>query len=472
VVGVLRNGPGPVVMLRTELDALPMEEKTGLPYASRAQQTVEGKLTFVDHACGHDSHMAWWVGTAKALAGMKSQWHGTLIMVGQPAEEVVSGAKAMLDDGLYTRFPKPDYAFAAHIGSAPAGEVSVKQGATTSASDSIVITFHGQGAHGSMPDKSIDPIVMGARFVEDVQTVISRQKDPQKFGVVTVGSFHAGTVGNIIPDTAQLALSLRSYEPAVRKLLVDGVGETARAVAQMSHAPAPDVVRIHGTAPVLNDPALAARAAGMLTQALGKDRVTLVPTSEPGWTASEDFSEYTAAGVAQTTFFSVGGYDPAVLAKYKAEGKPVPVNHSLLRARSQAEYPHRHGSADAGRADGCGHIAIRPCGRAIPPPAGHRSAIPQADMRLPLGPQAPLQREAQLLHQGDGGPVVGIDVGEDATLPLREKLVDQQGDRRARITPALRLAGQQIADFHEALALLPCRYETEGPVVSRLHNRP
>ncbi|WP_343615641.1 amidohydrolase [Novosphingobium sp.] len=328
VVGVLRNGPGPVVMLRTELDALPMEEKTGLPYASRAQQTVEGKLTFVDHACGHDSHMAWWVGTAKALAGMKSQWHGTLIMVGQPAEEVVSGAKAMLDDGLYTRFPKPDYAFAAHIGSAPAGEVSVKQGATTSASDSIVITFHGQGAHGSMPDKSIDPIVMGARFVEDVQTVISRQKDPQKFGVVTVGSFHAGTVGNIIPDTAQLALSLRSYEPAVRKLLVDGVGETARAVAQMSHAPAPDVVRIHGTAPVLNDPALAARAAGMLTQALGKDRVTLVPTSEPGWTASEDFSEYTAAGVAQTTFFSVGGYDPAVLAKYKAEGKPVPVNHS------------------------------------------------------------------------------------------------------------------------------------------------
>ncbi|WP_206244339.1 amidohydrolase [Novosphingobium terrae] len=328
VVGVFRNGPGPVVMLRTELDALPMEEKTGLPYASHAQQTVDGKLTFVDHACGHDSHMAWWIGTAKALVAMKAQWHGTLVMVGQPAEEVVSGAKAMLDDGLYTRFPKPDFAFAAHIGSAPTGEVTVKQGATTSASDSIVITFHGQGAHGSMPDKSIDPIVMGARFVEDVQTVISRQKDPQKFGVVTVGSFHAGTVGNIIPDTAQLALSLRSYEPGVRKLLVDGVGDTARAVAQMSHAPAPDVVRIHGTAPVINDPALAARAAGMLEQALGKDHVTLVPATEPGWTASEDFSEYTAAGVAQTTFFSVGGYDPAVLARYKAEGKPVPVNHS------------------------------------------------------------------------------------------------------------------------------------------------
>jgi hippurate hydrolase len=333
VVGVFKNGPGPVVMLRTELDALPMEEKTGLPYASRAQQTVDGKVTFVDHACGHDSHMAWWIGSAKALVAMKAQWHGTLIMVGQPAEEVVSGAKAMLDDGLYTRFPKPDYAFAAHVGSSPTGEVTVKQGATTSASDSVVITFHGQGAHGSMPDKSIDPIVMGARFVEDVQTVISRQKDPQKFGVVTIGAFHAGTVGNIIPDTAQLSLSLRSYDPVVRKQLLDGVTTTARAVAMMSNAPAPDVVRIHGTAPVLNNEALAARSAAMLAQALGKDalgknRVTLVPASEPGWTASEDFSEYTAAGVAQTTFFSVGGYDPAVIARYKAEGKPVPVNHS------------------------------------------------------------------------------------------------------------------------------------------------
>ena len=328
VVGVFRNGPGPVVMLRTELDALPMEEKTGLPYASRAQQTVDGKLTFVDHACGHDTHMAAWIGAAKALVAMKGQWHGTLIMVGQPAEEVVSGAKAMLEDGLYTRFPKPDFAFAAHVGSSPTGEVTVKQGATTSASDSLLVTFHGQGAHGSMPDKSIDPIVMGARFVEDVQTVISRQKDPQKFGVVTVGSFHAGTVGNIIPDTAQLALSLRSYDPDVRRQLLEGVDTTARAVAQMSRAPAPDVVRIHGTAPVVNDPALGARAAAMLGQALGREHVTLVPASEPGWTASEDFSEYTVAGVAQTTYFSVGGYDPAVLARDKAEGKPVPVNHS------------------------------------------------------------------------------------------------------------------------------------------------
>jgi hippurate hydrolase len=328
IVAVYKNGAGPVVMVRTELDALPMEEKTGLAYASRAQQTVDGKLSFVDHACGHDAHMAWWIGTAQALLAMKDQWHGTLIFVGQPAEETVSGAKAMLDDGLFTRFPKPDYAFAAHVGAAPVGEISVKQGVATSASDSIAITFHGTGAHGSMPDKSIDPIVMGARFVEDVQTVISRQKDPQKFGVITVGAFNAGTVANIIPDHADLQLSLRSFDPDVRKLLNEGVATTAKAVADMSHAPAPDVVHTHGTASVVNDEALAAAAAGVLQAALGAARVKLEPATKPGWTASEDYSEYVAAGVTKSVFFSVGGTSPEMIARYKAEGKPLPVNHS------------------------------------------------------------------------------------------------------------------------------------------------
>lgn len=328
IVAVYKNGAGPVVMVRTELDALPMEEKTGLAYASRAQQTVDGKLSFVDHACGHDAHMAWWIGTAQALLAMKDQWHGTLIFVGQPAEETVSGAKAMLDDGLFTRFPKPDYAFAAHVGAAPVGEISVKQGVATSASDSIAITFHGTGAHGSMPDKSVDPIVMGARFVEDVQTVISRQKDPQKFGVITVGAFNAGTVANIIPDHADLQLSLRSFDPDVRKLLNEGVATTAKAVADMSHAPAPDVVHTHGTASVVNDEALAAAAAGVLQAALGAARVKLEPATKPGWTASEDYSEYVAAGVTKSVFFSVGGTSPEMIARYKAEGKPLPVNHS------------------------------------------------------------------------------------------------------------------------------------------------
>ncbi|MBN8818537.1 MAG: amidohydrolase [Sphingomonas sp.] len=329
LVGIIRNGAGPTVLIRTELDALPMEEKTGLPYASRAQQTnADGKTSFVDHACGHDIHMAWWIGTAKALLAMKGRWHGTVILVGQPAEEVVSGAKAMLDDGLYTRFPKPDFAFSAHIGPSPAGEVTIKQGFTTSASDAVNVTFHGQGAHGSMPDKSIDPVVMGARFVSDVQTVISRQKDPMKFGVITVGAFHAGTAANIIPDTAELGLTLRSYDPAVRETLLKGVKTTADAVAMMSGAPAPDVVHSHGTGSVNNEPALSAQAATMLTMALGKNRVILIPASEPGWTASEDFSEYAEGGKVRSVYFSIGGTSPEVAARLKAEGKPVPVNHS------------------------------------------------------------------------------------------------------------------------------------------------
>jgi len=259
---------------------------------------------------------------------MKDQWHGTLVMVGQPAEEIVSGAKAMLDDGLYTRFPKPDYAFSAHVGPSPAGEITIKQGFTTSASDAVQITFHGVGAHGSMPDKAVDPIVMGARFVEDVQTVISRQKDPMKFGVITVGAFHAGTVANIIPDHADLALSLRSYDPAVRQLLLDGVKSTADAVAAMSHAPAPDVTHLHGTGSVINEPALGADAAAVLTRALGKGRVTLIPTTEPGWTASEDFSEFAQGGKVRAVYFSVGGHTGEMLARYKAAGKGMPVNHS------------------------------------------------------------------------------------------------------------------------------------------------
>lgn len=328
LVALYRNGPGPVVLIRTELDALPMEEKTGLPYASRAQQTVDGTLTYVDHACGHDSHMSWWVGTAQTLLAMKDQWHGTLMFVGQPSEELGAGAQAMLDDGLFTRFPKPDYGFAAHVGPDRAGVITVKQGPVTSASDTVAITFHGVGAHGSMPDKGIDPIVEAARFVQDVQTVISRQKDPQKFGVVTVGSFHAGTVANIIPDHADVQLTLRSYDPDVRKLLLDGVATTAKASAEMAHAPAPDVAHKMGIASVVNAPALATDAATVLTAALGADKVRLVSEFSPGGTASEDYSAYALAGMKQSVFFGIGGSDPAMLARLAAAGKPVPVNHS------------------------------------------------------------------------------------------------------------------------------------------------
>jgi hippurate hydrolase len=329
VVAFYRNGAGPTVLVRTELDALPVEEKTGLPYASKVQATgQDGKLTFVDHACGHDSHMAWWIGTAEALLAMKDRWHGTLLFIAQPAEEIVAGAKAMLADGLFTRFPKPDYGFAAHVDPTAIGTVTVKQGVTTSASDTILITFKGVGAHGSMPDKSIDPIIEGVHFVNDVQTVISRQKDPQKFGVVTVGSFHAGSVANIISDHADLQLTLRSYDPDVRKVLNDGVITTANAVAEMAHAPAPDIRHPFASSPVVNDSALAAETAVVLKTALGDDKVMLVPEAKPGWTASEDYSEFVLAGMTRSVYFGIGGYDPKMIADYKAEGKPLPVNHS------------------------------------------------------------------------------------------------------------------------------------------------
>jgi amidohydrolase len=327
IVAIYKNGPGPTVLLRTELDALPLEEKTGLPYASHAQQTVDGKLTYVDHACGHDTHMASWVGTAEALLALKSQWHGTLMFVGQPAEEAIGGAKAMLADGLFTRFPKPDYAFAAHVGPAAYGTVSIKDGVESSNSDALGIVFNGRGAHGSMPDKSIDPIVMGAHFVSDVQAVISREKDPQQFGVITVGSFQSGTVENIIPDKAELKLTLRSYSPEVRKVLLDGVSNTAKAVAAMANAPEPTITYLHGTASVKNDSALAARSAVVMKAAFGGDAVTFIPATLPGITASDDFSEFVDAGV-PALFFGIGGDDPKMLADYKAQGKPVPVNHS------------------------------------------------------------------------------------------------------------------------------------------------
>ena len=332
IVAVYHNGAGPVVMVRTELDALPTEEKTGLAYASRVQAADEtGRQTFVAHSCGHDTHMAAWIGTAEALVALKDRWHGTLLFVGQPAEELVSGGKAMLADGLFTRFPKPDYGFAAHVGTGLAGTVVVKQGPMTSAVDTILITFKGVGSHGSMPDKGIDPIVEAAHFVTDVQSVVAREKDPFKFGVVTIGSFHAGSVSNIIPDHADLQLTLRSYDPDVRRVINEGVERTARAEADMARAPAPDIRHTFTASPVINDPALASATATRLTAAMGA-RVQFLPESAPGWTASEDYSEFVSAGMPHSVYFAIGGYPQDVIDRYKAAGKPLPVNHSPLFA--------------------------------------------------------------------------------------------------------------------------------------------
>ncbi|RKF19377.1 amidohydrolase [Altericroceibacterium spongiae] len=340
IVAIYHNGEGPTVMVRTELDALPMAERTGLPYASQYTQDIDGEVTPTMHACGHDVHMGWWVGTADALLAMKDKWHGTLMFIGQPAEETVGGARAMLDDGLFERFPKPDYGFAAHVFPGPLGQVTMKEGTVSSASDQLRITFHGKGAHGSMPAESIDPIVMGSHFVSDVQTIRAREVDPTKFGVITVGSFHAGSAPNIIPDDSVLQLTLRSHDPAVRQQLLDGVDKTARAVALMAGAPEPEIDYMYGTAAVRNDVSLTDKVAAVIRPALGDQAVLEPEYADPG-PASEDYSEFVEAGV-PSVFMSVGGYAPETIARYKEEGKALPVNHSPLFA------PDPRGSIKAG----------------------------------------------------------------------------------------------------------------------------
>jgi amidohydrolase len=323
IVAIYHNGPGPVVMVRTELDALPVEEKTGLAWASTAKQVYEGHETFVDHACGHDIHMTAWVGTAKALLSMKDRWHGALMFIGQPAEEAIGGAKAMLDDGLFTRFPRPAVGFAQHVENGPYGTVIYKPGTYDSNADSFVITFKGRGGHGSMPSMTIDPIVEAARFVVDVQSVISREKDAQQFGVITVGAIEAGSAGNIIPDHAVLRGTIRSYDAEVRTRLKAGLVRTATAEAQMSGAPAPVVDFTEGATAVVNDEALVARTEPVFKAAFG-DKAILAKL--PG-AASEDYSEFVLAGL-PSFYWSLGGYDPAKVEEARRTGVPLPVNHS------------------------------------------------------------------------------------------------------------------------------------------------
>jgi hippurate hydrolase len=328
IVAVYKNGAGPTVLVRTELDGLPMEEKTGLPYASRAKAQSNGSESFVTHSCGHDIHMASWLGAARTLVEMKSQWKGTLVFIGQPAEETVSGAKAMLDDGLFKRFPKPDYAFALHSWPLAYGTVGYNAGAVSSNSDAIEIVFKGRGGHGSAPDKSLDPITIAARFVVDVQTIISREKDPKEFGVVTIGAIQGGTVGNIIPDSVQVRGTIRSYSPAVRAKLLDGVRRVAFASAAMAGAPAPDVQLISGGAAIVNSEALVTKTEAVFKDAFGDANAQRMPAM----TASEDFSQYVNQGV-PSMFFFTGVYDPKMVEEASHEGgKPIAFNHSPFYA--------------------------------------------------------------------------------------------------------------------------------------------
>jgi len=314
-------------MVRTELDALPMEEKTGLPYASHDKTDWNGRETFVAHSCGHDIHMASWVGTAKTLVGLKDRWQGTLMFIAQPAEETAMGAKAMLADGLFTRFPKPDFGFALHDSPGPYGYIFYRVGVGSSNSDGLAVTFHGRGGHGAVPQATIDPVMMAARFVVDVQSVISREKDPTEFGVVSIGAIHGGTAGNIIPDDVLLLGTIRTFRPEVRAKMLTGIERTAKAVAAMSDAPAPDIKITEGAKAVMNDPGLVETAAKVLKVAFG-DKFRPSPPGTP----SEDFSEFVNAGV-PSMFFNIGVYEPErVAAARNGTGPQLPSNHSPLFA--------------------------------------------------------------------------------------------------------------------------------------------
>ena len=283
---------------------------------------------FVAHSCGHDIHMASWVGTAKTLLGLKDQWRGTLMFIAQPAEEVGAGAMAMLTDGLFTRFPKPDFGFALHANGAFAyGTVLYTVGAGSSNYDGLYIKFRGRGGHGAAPQATIDPVMMAARFVVDVQSVISREKDPTEFGVVSIGTIEGGTAANIIPDDVVLTGTIRSFKPEVRAKMLAGIERTAKAVAAMSNAPEPVITITEGIKAVMNDPGVVATAEKVLKAAFG-DKLRPIPPVTP----SEDYSEFINAGV-PSMFFRIGVYEPErVAAAREGEGPQLPGNHSPLFA--------------------------------------------------------------------------------------------------------------------------------------------
>ncbi|MCI0403106.1 MAG: amidohydrolase [Acidobacteria bacterium] len=329
LVAVLRNGTGPTVWVRTDLDGLPVEEKTGLPYASRVRVKLGAGETGVMHACGHDLHMTNLLGTAKLLTRMKDRWSGTLVMLGQPAEEVGAGAAAMLRDGLYTRFPRPDFVIALHdSASLPAGSVGLREGYALASADSVDIIVRGAGGHGAYPHTTKDPIVLASQIVLALQTIRSREIDPQDAAVVTVGSFHAGTKHNIIPDEARLQLTIRSYKPEVRQKIISSIERISRGLAEAAGIPperAPTVTVSDGTPSTYNDPALTRRLAGIFERVLGKENVI---HTDPVMGA-EDFSHYTLEGrQIPTSMFWLGAVPPARWKEAKEKGQTLPSLHS------------------------------------------------------------------------------------------------------------------------------------------------
>ncbi|HEX5102892.1 MAG TPA: amidohydrolase [Pirellulaceae bacterium] len=326
VVGILKNGAGRAVMLRTDLDALPVTEQTGLVYASQVKVKGEAGETGVMHACGHDIHITNLIAVARWFAANKDAWKGTLIFLGQPAEERGSGARAMLEDGLFEKFPKPDYAVALHCDSSLAtGKVGVRGGYALANVDSVDITLLGKGGHGAYPHTTIDPIVMAAQLVLSLQTIVSREIKPIEPCVITVGSIHGGTKHNIIGADCHLQITVRSYSDEVRQQLHDAIVRKAKGVAVGAGAPEPKIVFSEGTPAMFNDEKLAGRLREVFVRELGTANIDDPEPSMGG----EDFSEYGRAGV-PILMFRLGTIEPARLARMKQLGQEMPSLHSPL----------------------------------------------------------------------------------------------------------------------------------------------
>jgi hippurate hydrolase len=329
VVGVLKNGNGPIVLIRTDMDALPIIEKTDLPYASKVRtRDKDGNDVGIMHACGHDMHMTCWVGAARVLAGLKNHWRGTLIFIGQPAEEVGAGARKMIDDGLFKRFPRPDYCLGLHCDSRlPYGYVGYTEGLSLVNVDSVDILVKGKGGHGSAPHTTIDPIVIAARIVLDLQTLVSRENNPLDPAVVTVGSFHGGTTHNIIPAEVKMKLTVRSTRDDVRAKLLEGIQRITKAAAMGAKAPEPVVtIRIENFTPALyNTAEVAKKTSNVFRATLGAEKVI---QQEP-LMGGEDFARYIREGV-PGFFFFLGTLPPERIAAMKT-GKAPPISlHSDL----------------------------------------------------------------------------------------------------------------------------------------------
>ena len=333
VVAILENGAGPHVLIRTDMDALPVEEKTGLDYASTVKSTnAQGQQVGVMQACGHDLHMTVFLGMAREMAARKTQWHGTLMLIGQPSEEIIEGAAAMLADHLYERFGKPDFVLAEHdTNDVPAGSISIKGGPLLASANTLTVTMRGIGGHGSQPQSGKDPILLAAEFVLVAQTIVSRQIDPQQPAVLSVGTIHGGTKNNIIPDEVTMGLTLRTYSPAVRDAIIADVRRTAEGLAKAYGVPAdrmPTVTLGESTPATINDAALAERLRASASAALGKDRV-LEARAVMG---SEDVGLFSLEGKIPAVMYWLGAADPAKLEESLKSGVALPSLHSALFA--------------------------------------------------------------------------------------------------------------------------------------------